>query len=280
MFLFFNEMEEDFASMKQGYLDGRISEERLDDALHRILALKAHMGLHKKAKNEIVPPRESLQKVIGCKEHTEMQKEITDKAITLVKYKDKDVLPLTPQRYKRIMIVHVKGLSAPGLGALFAGKSSPAETLRDKLKEKGFDAFIYESPLDQMLKEAQEGKKPDLNMYFAGKTPIKEFRENQDLIITLVDIAGGFQPVARPAFGMTKGGGEIPWYVFELPVVVIGTGHPFVLADIPQARTYINTYDGKDGTLDALVEKLMAGEEAFTGKDPVDSYCGIFDTRI
>lgn len=280
MFLFFNEMEEDFASMKQGYLDGRISEERLDDALHRILALKAHMGLHKKAKNEIVPPHESLQKVIGCKEHTEMQKEITDKAITLVKYKDKDVLPLTPQRYKRIMIVHVKGLSAPGLGALFAGKSSPAETLRDKLKEKGFDAFIYESPLDQMLKEAQEGKKPDLNMYFAGKTPIKEFRENQDLIITLVDIAGGFQPVARPAFGMTKGGGEIPWYVFELPVVVIGTGHPFVLADIPQARTYINTYDGKDGTLDALVEKLMAGEGAFTGKDPVDSYCGIFDTRI
>ena len=117
-------------------------------------------------------------------------------------------------------------------------------------------------------------------MYFAGKTPIKEFRENQDLIITLVDIAGGFQPVARPAFGMTKGGGEIPWYVFELPVVVVGTGHPFVLADIPQARTYINTYDSKEGTLDALVEKLMAGENAFTGKDPVDSFCGIFDTRI
>lgn len=280
MFLFFNEMEEDFASMKQGYLDGRISEERLDDALHRILALKAHMGLHKKAKNELVPSRESLQEVIGCKEHTEMQKEITDQAITLVKYKDKDVLPLTLERYKRIMIVSVKGLSAPGLGTIFAGKSSPAEALRDKLKEKGFDAFLYESPLDQMMKVAQEDKKPDLNMYFAGKTPIKEFRENQDLIITVVDIAGGFQPVARPAFGMTKGGGEIPWYVFELPVVVIGTGHPFVLADIPQARTYINTYDGKDGTLDALVEKLMAGEGAFTGKDPVDSYCGIFDTRI
>ena len=280
MFLFFNEMEEDFASMKQGVLDGRISEERLDDALHRILALKAHMGLHRKAKNEIVPPLEKLHETVGCREHIEMQKEISDRSVTLVKYKDKDVLPLTPQKYKRIMIVHVKGLSAPGLGTLFAAKSSPAEALRDRLAARGFDAFIYESPLDQMMKEAQEGKKPDLNMYFAGKTPIKEFRENQDLIITLVDIAGGFQPVARPAFGMTKGGGEIPWYVFELPVVVIGTGHPFVLADIPQARTYINTYDSKDSTLDALVEKLMTGEEAFTGKDPVDSFCGIFDTRI
>lgn len=99
-------------------------------------------------------------------------------------------------------------------------------------------------------------------MYFAGKTPIKEFVENQDLIITLVDIAGGFQPVARPGFGMSKGGGEIPWYVHELPVIVIGCGQPFVLADIPQARTYINTYDSADQTFDALIEKLMSGSDA------------------
>ena len=62
--------------------------------------------------------------------------------------------------------------------------------------------------------------------------------------------------------------------------MVIGVQHPFVLADIPQARTYINTYDSKGPTLDVLVRKLMAGEEAFTGEDPVDSFCGIFDTRI
>ncbi len=281
MFLFFNEMEEDFASMKQGYLDGRITEERLDEALHRILALKAHMGLHKKAKQELMPPKEQVTEVIGCESHVAMQKEISEKAITLVKYKDKDVLPITPERYKRIMIVYVKGLSAPGLASLFGkGKTTPAEQLRDKLKEKGFDAFIYESPLDDMVKKMESGEKVDINLYFAEKTPIKEFRERQDLIITLVDIAGGFQPVARPAFGMTKGGGEIPWYVFELPVLVISTQYPFVLADIPQARTYINTYDGKPSTLDALIEKLMTGEAAFQGKDPIGAFCGLFDTQI
>ncbi len=280
MFLFFNEMDEDFASMKQGYMDGRITEERLDDALHRILALKAHMGLHRKTKAELMPPRDQVHEIIGCEAHVAMQKEISDKAVTLVKYKDKDVLPITPERYKRIMIVYVKGLSAPGLVSLFGSKKSAAEVLRDKLTEKGFDAFIYESPIEKMQKQIQAGEKPDINMYFAGKTPIKEFRENQDLIITLVDIPGGFQPVARPAFGMTKGGGEIPWYVFELPVVVVGVQHPFVLADIPQARTYINTYDSNESTLDALIAKLMAGEDVFTGEDPVDSFCGIFDTRI
>ncbi|MEY8492439.1 glycoside hydrolase family 3 N-terminal domain-containing protein [Lachnospiraceae bacterium 29-91] len=281
MFLFFNEMEEDFASMKQGYLDGRITKERLDEALHRILALKAHMGLHKKDKTKLVPPREQVHKIIGCDEHVAMQKEIADQAITLVKYKDKDVLPVTPERYKRIMIVYVKGLSAPGLAAITGGKkSTPAEELRDRLIAKGFDAFVYESPIDQMIKKIEAGEKPDVNLYFAGKTPIKEFRENQDLIITLVDIAGGFQPVARSAFGMTKGGGEIPWYVFELPVIVVGTQYPYVLADIPQARTYINTYDSKPVTLDVLVEKLMTGEKAFKGKDPIGAFCGIFDTHI
>lgn len=281
MFLFFNEMDEDFESMKQGYLDGRISEERLDDALHRILALKAHMGLHKKQADTIMPPKEQVHEIVGCKEHKDMQKEISEKAITLVKYKDKDVLPVIPDRYKRIMIVYVKGLEAPGLATLFAKQAvSPAEKLKERLVAKGFDVFIYESPIAKMLKEAQSGGKPDLNVYFAGKTAIKDFVENQDLIITLVDIAGGFQPVARPAFGMTKGGGEIPWYVHELPVIVIGTKQPFVLADIPQARTYINTYDALDSTFDALVDKLMKGEDAFEGHDPVDSYCGVWDTRL
>ena len=78
---------------------------------------------------------------------------------------------------------------------------------------------------------------------------------------------------------MSKGGGEIPWYVHELPVVVVGCGQPFVLADIPQARTYINTYDSDDQTLDALIAKLMEGKTAFKGEDPVDSYCGLWDTH-
>ncbi len=281
MFLFFNEMDEDFESMKQGVLDGRITEERLSDALYRILALKAHMGLHKKAKTELVPPKSQVHEIVGCEEHKAMQKEISDKAVTLVKYKDKDVLPLTPERYKRIMIVYVKGLEAPGLVSLMGrGKVSPAEKLKEKLEEQGFEVFIYESPIQKILKEMEKGGKPDVNVYFAGKSPIKDFVANQDAIITLVDIAGGFQPVARPAFGMTKGGGEIPWYVFELPVIVVGTKQPFVLADIPQARTYINTYDTLDSTLDALVGKLMKGADAFTGQDPVDSYCGIWDTKI
>jgi len=72
-----------------------------------------------------------------------------------------------------------------------------------------------------------------------------------------------------------KAADEIPWYVFEIPVVVVGCGQPTMLADIPQARTYINAYDTKESTFDALIQNLMEGPDFFKGKDPIDSFCRI-----
>ena len=141
--------------------------------------------------------------------------------------------------------------------------------------EKGFDAFIYESPLDKMNAQIAAGEKPNINLYFAGKNAIKDFVSEQDLIITLCDVMTG-----RPSFGMSKGGGEIPWYVFETPVVAISVNAPTMLADIPQVRTYINAYDSKPSTLDALVDNLLIGPDAFKGQDPIDSFCGMWDTKI
>lgn len=278
MFLFFNDPEEDFATMLNAYQTGIISEERMTEALTRILGLKAHLGLNKKSKEELVPQPETAEEVLQREEYKAMQKSISEDCITLVKYKDKEVLPVTPERYKRIMIVHIKG-AENSMSALMkmlgGGKGNPAEVLKEKLCAKGFDAFIYESPLDVMKKQMEAGEKPDLNIYFAGKNAIADFVSDMDLVITLCDVPNG-----RPSFGMSKGGGEIPWYVFEVPVVVVGCGQPTMLADIPQARTYINTYDSKDTTFDALVENLMNGEEAFKGTDPIDSFCGLFDARL
>ena len=278
MFLFFNDPEEDFTTMLNAYKNGIISEERMTEALTRILGLKAHMGLHKKAKEELVPQPDALTG-LGKEEYKEMQKAISRDCITLVKYKDKDVLPLTPEKYKRVMIVNVQGADGPmapimkAMGYDNSGKA--AGMLRDKLIAKGFDAFIYESPMDRIKKQVAAGEKPNINIYFARKNDIADFVKDMDIVITLCDVSSG-----RPAFGMSKGGGEIPWYVFEIPVVVVGCGQPTMLVDVPMARTYINTYDGKESTLDALVEKLVAGEESFTAKDPIDSFCGFYDTRL
>ena len=280
MFLFFNDPDEDYNTMLEAYRSGKISEERMTEALTRILGLKAHMGLHKKAKDELVS-RADLASAIGKEEYKTASFAISRDALTLVKYKDDGVLPLTPEKYKKIMIVYVKGAAGP-MDALVqmalgggAGKKNPAEELRDRLIERGFDAFIYESPLDQMKQQIARGEKPNLNLYFAGKNAIADFVAGQDLVITLFDVMNG-----SPAFGLSKGGGEIPWYVFELPVVAISVNAPTMLADVPQVRTYVNAYDSKPDTMTALVDALASGPDAFRGKDPIDSFCGLWDAKI
>ena len=281
MFLFFNDPEEDFSTMLNAYETGIISEERMVEALTRILGLKAAKGMHKIAKDALCGSDEELVAALQNPEFKTVAPAISKDALTLVKYKDEGVLPLSPEKTKRIMIVNVKGSDSPmaKLAAIAmgggAGKKTPVEKFCDKLNEKGFDAFIYESPLDKMMKEVAAGKPFNLNLYFAGKNAISEFVSGMDLVITFFNVANG-----HPVFGMSKGGGEIPWYVHEIPVVGISVNKHTMLADAPMLRTYINTYDSNDDTLDALVDALLEGPDAFKGTDPIDSYCGMYDTHM
>ena len=281
MFLFFNDPDEDFATMLNAYKTGIISEERIVEALTRILGLKAAKGMHKMTKEELCGTDEELAAALQNPEFKAVAPAISKDALTLVKYKDEGILPLSPDKTKRVMIVNVKGPDSPmaKLAAIAmgggAGKKSPVEKFCDKLNEKGFEAFIYESPLDKMMKEVAAGKPFNLNLYFAGKNAISEFVSGMDIVITFFNVANG-----HPVFGMSKGGGEIPWYVHEIPVVGISVNKPTMLADAPMLRTYINTYDSNDDTLDALVDALLAGPDAFKGTDPIDAYCGMYDTHM
>ena len=280
MFLFFNDPEEDFGWMLDAYKSGVISEDRMTEALKRILGLKAAKGMHKVDKEALCGTDEELDAALQNPEFKAVAPAISADALTLVKYKDEGVLPLSPEKTKRIMIVNVKGPETPMskiMAAVMGGKAkkAPVEILCEKLKEKGFEAFIYESPLDKVMKEMAEGKPFNMNLYFAGKNAIADFTSGMDLVITLFDVANG-----HPVFGMSKGGGEIPWYVHEIPVVGISVNKPTMLADAPMLRTYINTYDSNPDTMEALVNALLTGPAAFKGVDPIDSYCGMWDTHM
>ena len=294
MFLFFNDLDEDFGYMLDGYKRGVITAERLQDALERILGLKARLGLHKKSLEELVPPEAVMEATLGCAEHKAVAREIADKSITLVKNKE-PVFPITPEKYRRILLVPVRGTAGGGMFAMMDRKGGPstAEKVADRLRRRGFAVEIYEDPLAKLTREKAEaeakaraeGREPEpdngkgMMLYFAWKTPVRDFVERQDLVLTLSEVNGSGQTAERVSWAMSKGGGQIPWYVHELPVVVVSVGHPFLLADVPQARTYINAYDSRDDTLDAPVAKLC-GDSPFTGVDPVDSFCGMWDTRL
>ena len=237
MFLFYNDFEEDFYYVKDAIKNGYLSISRVDEAVMRILAFKAHLGLHK----------------------------------------EKDVLPLDKNKHHKILLLH-HDISNP-FNSYISNKNSKKyyEIVADKLKEEGFDVEIY-TPVLQQLKKASEDEVRDImSKLYTSKSTIKSMTDKYDLIIHMANVPGN-GVVQRIDFALTKGAIDIPWYVYELPVIFISVNCPFHLFDVPQVKTYINCYDPKDITMEALVNKLI-GKEEFMGVSPVDAFCGCEDTK-
>ncbi|EAC3357078.1 glycoside hydrolase family 3 N-terminal domain-containing protein [Listeria monocytogenes] len=276
LFLFFNDPDEDFEYMMEGYRSGTITDERLTDALRRILGLKAKLGFHKKDKEKILPPKEEALAKIGLSENKVLFKEVADQSITLVKDKQ-DIWPVIPEKYKRILLVDVRGVSG-GFGELLGGgKEKPIDVLKKKLEEKGFDVSIHVSDEDKLKDLPQKEKIASIGRIYAAKRPIHELTSQYDLIINVANVNPS--TVQRIVWPASKGTPDIPFYIHELPTIFVSVQCPYHLIDVPQVQTYINTYDGKEETLESLVSKLM-GESKFKGVSPVDAFCGTFDTKL
>ena len=262
--------------MMNGLKEGILSEERLQEALERTLGLKAMLGLHRKPKTELLPPKEEALARIGLPENKALFREVADKAITLVKDKQ-DIWPVTPEKYKRVLLVDVKGVQG-GFGALIGSKEKAVETLRKILEEKGFEVTIWENTEERILKLPPEERAAAIANVYAQKRPITDLTDNYDLIINVANVnAGGVtQRVVWPA---SKGTPDIPFYVHEVPTIFVSVQCPYHLADVPQVKTYINCYDAKPITLELLVDKLM-GKSEFKGVSNIDAYCSFIDTKI
>ena len=278
LFLFFNDPDEDFNWMMEGYKNGVITEERLEEALTRILGLKASLGLHKKAKTEILPPKEEAMAKIGLPENKAVAEEVADKAITLVK-NNENIFPISVEKSKRILLVGVKGTEG-GFGkflALMGGaKKTPVDIMKEMLEAEGFEVTIWESPIDKIAKLPVEEQREAMGNIYAAKRPIADLTDNYDLIINIADVNPNTdQRIQWPA---SKGTPDIPFYIHEVPTIFVSVQCPFHLADVPQVQTYINAYDNKEVTLKALVDKML-GRSEFKGVSPVDAFCGFEDTR-
>jgi beta-N-acetylhexosaminidase len=265
--------------MMDGYTNGVITEERLQDALSRILGVKASLGLHKKAKTEIVPPKSVLDR-IGLPANKAVFKEVADKAITLVKNVGASPLPISPEKYPRVLLVPQKGPDNPAESLVGGGRGpAPVDVIAGELRAAGFEVSIFESVVEKLTKLSPDARALAFRNIYAAKTSIAGFVSQYDLIIHVANVTGLFQPVQRISWMATKGTADIPWYVHEVPTIFVSVMCPFHLADAPQVKCYINTYDPRETTMKLLVEKLL-GKSEFKGVSPVDAFCGMLDARI
>lgn len=270
MILYYRSLEEDLGYLKEALSDGRLTYERLDEAVATVLAFKAHLNLHKKQQSHTLLPDSSVLSQIGCDQHTKKAAEIIDQSITLVK-NTRNQLPLSPEQEKRIIIYPVEG---GGIMEKLKRKKSTAQLLAEELAAAGFAPEIYKlNPLKYLSPKGINGKKA------LAELSVAEFKEKYDAAIVLCNIS---------AFSITNGrnikwkipmGPEIPWYASEIPTIAVSVAHPFHLLDLPMVPVYINTYNGSKETMHQLVQKLT-GKSSFKGISPVDAFCDMWDTHL
>lgn len=250
IFLFTRDLEEDFDSMKAGYEQGILTEERLHEALERILGMKARLRLpEKKAAGTIVPPESALE-VFRRPESAAFAREAADRGITLVK-DTQGLLPLTPEKHRRLFVIPIK--VEPNYHNPLGGYE---RRFAEDLEKRGFEVHLYDaSPED---------------MQTIGKSPIREFKKKYDAIIYFMNVASSNSDSAvRISWPGTRV--TITMMIHDVPTMMVSIDNPYHLMDAPRIPTYVNAYNSSELVVDTLVEKLV-GESEFKGVSPMDPF--------
>lgn len=237
--LFSNDPEQDLRFLEAALADGRLSWQRVEEAVMRQLGLKAALGLHA----AVEPPRRTDPEVARG-----YAGEVARRAPTLVK-DVQDLLPLDPETHKRVLVI------SGGIVFPFLAKPLPF-SLPEMLADKGFEIALYEPEMNVRAETF------DLILYLFGDEALLT---RGRIFLDWLGLTGCF-------------GAAMARHWHEIPTVMISFGYPYLLYDAPRVPTYINAYSTTE-TMQRAVADLLNGEGEWNSNSPVDPFCGLEDAR-
>jgi beta-N-acetylhexosaminidase len=247
MILFSDEPEEDMAAVKAAVEDGRITPERLEEAVLRVLALKAHLKLFQPS--DVLPDAAEARRLLAHPDNVAASREYIGRSPTLVKDVN-GIFPLDPAKTKRVLLVDG--------GIIHPLMPQPLEFLLPALlRKEGFEVTIDRADIVPTPDDF------DLVLYALGD---ESLLVRGRIFVDWHRMGGGglFKAMYRP------------WT--NIPSVMISFGHPYHLYDAPRVPAYINAYSTMDSVQEAVVD-CMLGRKPFLGTNPVDPFCGLEDAR-
>jgi beta-N-acetylhexosaminidase len=260
MFLFNKNIEEDFNFMLKGIETGILTEERIDEAVIRILGTKAALGLHNTKEEGNLVLGEKELRLLKCEEHESWAKECADKSVTLVKDTQK-ILPITPEKYKRIRLYVLGDIEDGG----FKEGNKVSDLIKTKLEKEGFMVEVFDN------------KNLDFREVFEGG--IEELKAKYDLALYIANIETASNQTTVRLDWIHLMAANAPWFVKDIPTMFISMANPYHLVDVPMIKTFINAYSSSEYVIDAVIEKVTGGSE-FKGVNPVDPFCNIWGARF
>ncbi|MBF1719974.1 MAG: glycoside hydrolase family 3 protein [Streptococcus sp.] len=237
MLLFNRVLEEDIQYMKDGLSKGILTKERLDEAVTRILATKASLGLHQTINHGAAK----------FEDFREEQLDLADRSITLVK-DTQNMLPLSVEKHKRVLLQ---------LLGSFDSNERVLEKVKAELEKRDFEITVYE---------------PETNFFDLGT--VTSFSNDYDAVLYVANIQNASnQTVTRVHWHTLFGlGNNLPWFTKEVPTMLLSFGNPYHLYDLPMVDTVINAYCNYDHFIEMAIKKVT-GESSFKGVSPVNPFC-------
>lgn len=221
--------------------NGRLSEERIDQSVGKILKIKKWLNLDRERYVELAKAKKEINK----KSHFRLAQDVAENSITLVK-DEQSIIPLDPNNYSNVQLITISD---------------------SRLKKTIEDPFLFEEVLNKKFGYIKNHR---VNFSSSEKdySDILLDSEDADLLILAiyanVKSFTGKIDLHEEQFEFIKG-----LLKLNIPTVGISFGNPFILSEVPSIPTYLTTYGNVPLSQTSAVNALL-GSTTIKGKLPID----------
>ena len=225
-----------FEALQQAVKSGRISRDRLDASVRRILLAKANLGLNKDRLVDL----DAINEHFGTVARQNEAQQISDRGVTLLR-DNNHILPLDATKPSRALLL-----------AFYADPEPyPGEDLERELRSR-FDS-VTTLRADTRFVKADTLKLPSSDSYdvaiLAFFVRVSDRKGN-------VDVPEEQQAIAARMYETPK------------PVITVGFGSPYLIERFPQADTWIAAF-GISDVAQVSIARALFGEIPIRGQVPV-----------
>lgn len=230
-------IEATIRGLKNAVKTGRISEERINESVRKVLAWKYKLGLFKQK----ITPLGKIDTIVSNQETRKLADDISRNAITLVKNED-NILPLKANQ--KVLILCITN----GNDIDFTGKSFTSALSANGLDVEriALDARSTENEIENAVEKAK----------------------NADIVVA--GLFGRVRSGAKNSVGIPESGEKALRKILnsETKTISIAFGNPYLILGFPEMKNYIVSY-GDMVSLQRATANAIMGKSDFYGKLPI-----------
>ncbi|WP_018922113.1 glycoside hydrolase family 3 N-terminal domain-containing protein [Salsuginibacillus kocurii] len=229
-------LPEVFEGVYEAVQNGEIEQERLDEAVERVLTLKLERGIFKQEETaDREELKEQVQEIILSEEHVAIEQEVAEESITLVKNED-ETLPLNSEEGEMITVVGAED--------------------SDQLAEavEAYHTNVQHIELEdeqETLTEEQQAVIAESNAVIVGSNTFEVDDRSPEHPHMMV-----YQHLAAES---------------EAPVIGVGIRNPYDVMTYDDVDAYLAQYGFQDASFEATAATIF-GENEPNGELPVTIY--------